>query len=174
MNCAPVTGGVPLETAVDDGGAELFDGALGDEGFAQGEDLGGGELRRNGDGDGRAAFEDLEGAGDGVGAGLGFGSWRGGAGAVPLGTHPVEAVSLWGLYWSRLGFWLRLRLGGGASLAPVCGHGFDLFRGVVIGAVVWHKMNRVLLRKLLLLRQIAASHIATEAGAKRFGISSDI
>jgi hypothetical protein len=35
-------------------------------------------------------------------------------------------------------------------------------------------MNRVLLRKLLLLRQIAASLIATEAGAKRFGISSDI
>jgi hypothetical protein len=56
----------------------------------------------------------------------------------------------------------------------VGGHGFDLFRGVVIGAVIWHKKNRVVLHKLLILRQIAASLIATEAGVKRFGISSDI
>ena len=174
MNCAPVARCVTLETGVDDGGAELFDGALGDESFSQREKLRGSELGRDGDGDGGAAFEDLESACNGVCAGLCFWSLGGGAGAVPFGTQPVEAVSLWGLDWCRFGSWLRIRLGFGTSLAPVGGHGFDLIRGVVIGAVIWHKKNRVLLRNLLLLRQIAASLIATEAGAKRFGISSDI
>jgi hypothetical protein len=49
----------------------------------------------------------------------------------------------------------------------VRGHGFDFLRGVVIGAVIWHKKNRFLLRKLLLLRQITTSLIATEPEGKR-------
>ncbi len=41
-------------------------------------------------------------------------------------------------------------------MAPVCGHGFDLFGGVVIGAVVWHKMTLGFPVKLLVWRQMAA------------------